>query len=554
MCFDGNHIVSINKITPQEVFDTTVEKYHNYFAGGLIHHNTLCFCRKNVYSMLGMSPVPWHNIGPDTKCRIIRIAAETLPNDKDHEVRNTVYPAIKNQLPSTFIAKDGRGNPIDITMRDATITVNPMLGGGPAYFEFVSYGQSTQSQAGVDRFVIQIDEVSSYEFYEESLPRLATTNGQLLVGCTPVDADWMYGEIYEKAKVIVRTDAVRAYMKKSMGLTVPTVERFDSDKDVCVIQAASDDNPVFDILLKTKHQDIRDGKLTKADFPYETVAEYLDARYMYDDSDVVAMRRYGIFRRITGAMYKQFQWNVHGIQWQKYFPSGELPKEWMHVRLVDYHQSVPWAVLWLALSRENECFAYRELNPDPKSWTTLAVCKEMVEQSGDYRFSFNLMDPLAGETQSNTNQTVFDDFNRHFREMKREGMGTGGSWEPWDTKGRTGQDRVRERLINAAICGRPFNNLQMRDGKPVRLPTLWIFNDCRETMASLKNWRQETWASKDQEMTKDAKDKPEQKWSHFNRCLEAAMKDIRFRGQPHEYQSGWDRDNSLERKMFHGRR
>jgi hypothetical protein len=112
---------------------------------------------------------------------------------------------------------------------------------------------------------------------------------------------------------------------------------------------------------------------------------------------------------------------------------------------------------------------------------------------------------------------------------------------------------VRERLINAAICGRPFNNLQKRDGKEVRLPTLWIFSDCKNMAASLKNWRQEQWASKDQEMTKDAKDKPEQKWSHFNRCLEAAMKDIRFRGQPHEYQSGWDRDKSLERRLFHGR-
>jgi len=138
--------------------------------------------------------------------------------------------------------------------------------------------------------------------------------------------------------------------------------------------------------------------------------------------------------------------------------------------------------------------------------------------------------------------------------MKQAGLGEGGYWETWDTKGKTGQDRVRERLINSLICGRPFNNLQKKDGKEVRLPTLWFFNDCPQTIASVKNWRQETWVSKDQEMTKDAKDKPEQKWSHFNKCLEAVLKDVRFRGQPHEYQSGWDRDLSMERQRFKIRR
>ena len=349
---------------------------------------TSYFSRKIVFSLMGISTVPWHNITPDTKCRIIRLAAETLPADKEHEVRNTVYPAIKQQLPSTMIAKDNRGNPIDITIRDATVAINPLLGGSPAYLEFVSYGQTTQSQAGVDRFAICVDEVCPYEFFEESIPRLAITNGQLMIGCTPVDADWMYGEIYEKASVYIRTKAVRNYMKKAFGQSVPVVEKMSSDKDICVIQAASDDNPIFEKLIFDKLQEVKCGRLRPEDFPYQTVEEYLDHRYMYDDPDAVAMRRYGIFRRITGAMYKQFQYNVHVREGRKFFPSG-LPKEWIHVRAVDYHQAVPWAVLWVALSRDNECFVYAEMNPDPKTWTTLAVCKEMVERSLDYEFYFN---------------------------------------------------------------------------------------------------------------------------------------------------------------------
>ncbi len=552
LCVEGNSITTIEPIPcQQECYDFSVDKYHNYFSGGLVHHNTKYFARKIIFSLMGISPIAWHNITPDTKHRVIRLAAETLPQDRNNEVRNTIYPAIKNQLPSTMIARTGNGEFDDITLRDATITVNPLLGGGPAYLEFVSYGQTTKSQAGVDRFLIDIDEVCSYEFYEESIPRLAITNGQLLIGCTPVDADWMYSEIYEKAKLYVRTPAVRRYMKKEFGASVPSVEKMGSTKDICVIQAASDDNPIFAKLVEDKKKEIKLGRISKDDFPYDNVEEYLDHIYLYDDKDAVAMRRFGIFRRVTGAMYKQFQWNVHIIEGGKYFPTG-IPVEWLHARAVDYHQAVPWAIVWAALSRDNECFVYFELNPDPKQWTTLSVCKEMVEASKEYRFPINLIDPLANETQSNTNKTVMDDFNTHFREMKRSGLGTGGYWEPWDTKGKVGQDRIRERLINSLICGRPFNNLQKREGRETRLPTLWVLNNCVQTASSLKNWRQETWASKDHEMTKDAKDKPEQKWSHFNKCLESIMKDIRFRGQPHEYQTS--RVSDIKNYSFKGRK
>jgi len=516
--------------------------------------------RKIVYSLMGTSPVPYHNILPSTPYRVIRVSAVTLPNDKDHEVRNTVYPAIKGQLPSDMIMKDKRGEAIDITARDTTITVLPSLGGGPAYLEFVSYGQTVGSQAGVDRFLINIDEVCPYTFYEESIARLALSNGQLLTGFTPVEADWMYGELYERARLVVRTEAVRNFMKKHMGQTVLPVEKTDSRADICVLQAATDDNPVFQVLVNNKLQEIKEGKISKSDFPFETVTDYLDARFMYDDPDTVAMRRYGIFRRITGAIYKQFQLMIHRIDEHKYFPN-DVPHGWFHVRLCDYHQSVPWAIMWLSLSPENECFVREEMNPSPLNTTTLEICKEMAMLSGDYKFQFNLMDPLANETQSNTNKTVFDDFNTHFRNMKAEGLGTGGYWEPWDTKGKTGQDRVRERLINSIICGHPFNNLQMREGKEVRLPTLWVFSRCVQTIASLKNWRQDTWASKDDELTKDEKDKPEAKWSHFNKCLEGAMKDIRFRGKPYEYHSSRERSSrerdELEkhrRRYFQGRR
>jgi len=505
---------------------------------------TKALTRVQVYSVMGMRKHADQNITPADSCRVIRLASETLPNDKENEVRNTIYPAIKEQLPKDRIIKD-------ITARDATITVQPLMGGARAQLEHVSYGQSTQSQAGQARKAILVDEVCPYAFYEESVPRLATTYGQLWIGTTPVEAAWMYTEIYERARVYYRTKAVREFMKKDMGITVAAAEITDSKQDIAVVQAASDDNPIFKILVDKKHQEIKDGLLKPEDFPYGNVSEYLDSIFMYDDKDTVAMRRYGIFKQITGAVHKEFNWNIHMIPEGKYFPMG-IPHDVIHARMIDYHQSVPWAVNWIFLSKENEAFVYRELDPDPHTWTTLGICKEMALISRDYKYAINLIDPLSNHKQVNTNTSCLEDMNRIFLEMKREQLGTGGYWEPWDTKGTKGEDAVRERLINSKICGTPFNNLQKIDGKEVRLPTLWIFDSCKQTGLSLKNWKMETWLDRNAQVTKDPKDSTEQRFSHHNMTLEAIFKDARFRGTPYVYQS--KREDFFEKRYFQGRR
>lgn len=501
--------------------------------------------RKNVYRVMGMSPIPEHNVTADKRCRVVRLAAENLPGDSESEVRNTIYPALMDQLPQTLVVKD-------ITIRKPVITVQPMIGGKPMQFEFVSYGQTTQSQGGVDRLWIDTDEVPDYRFYEESMPRLATTNGQFFVGTTPIEAGWMYDELFCKARTIYRTKNVRDFMKKSMGINVNAVEHTDSKNDIAVIQAATDDNPLFRIQFEQKMKEIKSGILAKEFFPYETVSEYLDSFFMYDDPDSIAMRRYGIFKQITGAVHKEFDWNVHVIDERKYFPMS-LPHTGKHFRFIDYHQSVPWAYVWVYLDENDEAFVVRELEPDPHNFTTVGICKKIAEECGDYKFLANLIDPLANTKQSNTNTSVLEDMNRIFREMKSSGLGSGGYWEAWDTKGTKGQDKVRERLINSKICGKPFNNLQKIDGVETRLPTLWFFDSCKVSALSVKNWRKKENTDDERDaalMTKDTRDKYSQRWSHFNMCLEAAMKDSRFRGTPYTYSNY---NQSAQRQYFQGR-
>lgn len=201
-----------------------------------------------------------------------------------------------------------------------------------------------------------------------------------------------------------------------------------------------------------------------------------------------------------------------------------IPTEWTHFRAIDYHESVSWAIPFVSLSGYNEAFVWGELNPSPERNTTLMIAEMIASKSGDYRFQMNLIDPLAVKTQSNTGTSVVEDLNHIFNIYRKEGKCTGGTWESWDTKSTVGRDRLRERLMNAALCKEPFKNEVVKNGIMIRLPTLWVFNTCVNTYRSLQQWRIEG-------------EKPAQEHSHFCMALEALMKDVRFKPRIIDYET-----------------
>ena len=548
---DLNPYVNFTKYLPNPVFATLMAVRNRVvmlFSGNR-YGKTRAISRACVFRGMGLSKHADHNIKPEDECRTIRFAAKMLPQDKDNEVKNTIYPMIKLQMPHNYIVKD-------ITARVPVITYKPRLGGKNAMFEFVSYGQEDDTHAGHERRLIVLDEVPPYEVYEESVPRVITVNGQIIGGTTPVEAGWMHTELYEQAKVFYRTDAVRAFIKKQYGQEYKPVERTDSLKDIAIIQAATDDNPIWALFMQERFAEIAKGILKKEDFPFETVSEYLDAGYLYSDPDTMAMRRYGIFRQITGAVHKEFHWQTHVVPGGKYFPTG-IPADWKFARMIDYHQSVPWAMMWIALSPDDEAFVWEEMNPNPHDKTTYDITSEMMTRSKDYRYRINLIDKLANETQPNcrtANRTALDEINAILRERGRLSYDGDTAFEAWDDRTTTGEDRVRQRLINSLKCGYPFNNRQRNeDGVKVRIPTLWILDNCRETALSLKNWKMNTWTERDSIITKDPKDSKENKWSHFNMCLEAIFKDSRFRANTGARMNFRDKFMSEPYRYFQGR-
>ncbi|MDD5722718.1 MAG: hypothetical protein PHY29_03140, partial [Syntrophales bacterium] len=368
------------------------------------------------------------------------------------------------------------------------------------------------------RKLIIISELPSYKVFEEQKPRLLAAGGRMIVCLTAIDANYMYEELYENAKVIVRTpEVVKAY-KTYLNKEVKKVEKTDSPYDIGIFQAATDDNPIWAEVIRQQGLDM-------------TVDEYISTYIAGADPDLIPMRRYGIMKQIGGAIFKDLQWDVHWLSMEKYFPSG-VPYEWRHGRMIDFHELNPWAVNWIAHSPDDEIFVYREYDPSPEKDVVMYIAHEIAEMTGDVKSSVDLIDPLAAKNQPSVGVPVVDDLNRHLFNLKRDGIGTGGYFQSWDTKSQRGRDELKKRLKNARDVGRPFNNKVVRNGRTEILPTIWIMDTCRQTALSLKNWRTEEHKDQNAKVEKDPKEKPQQKWSHHCMCLEAALKHPAFQRPP----------------------
>lgn len=459
------------------------------------------------------------------KTRTFRFCSETLPGDPaggsggtfSAETRNTVYPEFKKWLPSFLIKRDISGKRFNMLIHDPYQLRD--FGGlkntaGDIVVEFVSYSQATQAQAGVQRLSVWEDEEPPWEFHEEQLPRLLAEDGDVMLSLTPANKmSWTFDEIFERAKIYVRTPAVCAFLKKREGKDVKQIQTTDSKGDMAVIQAATDDNPTLSM-------------------------DVIEKKYTYEDEDTMATRRYGIHTQSTGRVFNEMDMRTHFIKRARYFPGG-INLEWTHGRIIDYHERNPWAVIWIDLSDTDEAFVSEEWSPDPNKWITKTIAQEMVLRSLKAKYHLNLIDPLAKKMQVNTGISAVDELNKVFADLRRQGDGTGGFWESFDTKGLRGRDEIRKRLKNAVLCGKPFNNVVIRDGVKTTLPTLWILQNCQQTAKSLKMWRYEDWSRSGDIYSKDKKESVSQKYSHFCTALEAIFKDFRFKprrrfGMPEE--------------------
>ena len=464
-----------------------------------------------ILRIMGLCPIESKNIRPSHDVRTFRFASQRLPLDKDEgtEVKNTTYIQFKQFLPPELIKKD-------ITVRKPVVTLYDPQGGPDIMAEFVSYGEDVQSQAGHQRRSVFEDEEAPKAYHEEQIPRLLASDGDIVIGLTPANyISWTFDSIYNRAGTIYNSPFIIDYMKRKNGTILAPVQTVkEGDPEITVIRAATDDNPIYKDIVR---------KINEREGTNITIDEYITRSLVgIEDRATMETRRYGVYHQISGIIFEDMVPEIV-ISRNKYFPQG-IPHDYVHARGIDYHEHTNWACGWIALSQQNEAFIYNEYNPSPDTNITLGISHEICQRSKDYKYSLNLIDPRAAITQINTGLSCLDDLNRHFFEFMREGIGTGGYWQTWDSKNQKGKDAIKERLRNSRICGRPFNNKSPQNGKMTHLPTLWILDNCPITINMFKNWRWEQWESRNAQATKEEKNKEEDRNSHFPRVYEAIFK------------------------------
>lgn len=468
-----------------------------------------------ILRIIGRHPIGWKNVRPTDVHRTFRFASEVLPvlGGDESGSKNTQYPAFKRRLPPSLIKRD-------ITGDNKTMTIRSLAGGPDIFVEFVAYSQGTGSQAGVQRRSTWLDESAPRSFFEEQIPRLLAADGDLMYTMTPEPGliGWEFDELYERASVVMRTKKVRERLADRFQEKHEEVELLERADDITVIMAATDDNPIYTALAEKRSKQI--GKQITPDQYITEKLQLFDA-----DEDVMDARRFGMFRHLSGKIFKTFTPQVHRISHEKYFEHG-VPHDWKHARGVDFHTHNPWACVWMSVSPQDEIFVHAEYEPNPQREVSWDIAKLIAARSGDYHYILDLMDPLAKDKQPNTGTSPMEDMNMFAMTLRREGLGTGAYWQSWDTKNERGMDEFRKRLANALKVGRPFNNrnTMLAPGEPLYLPTIWITDRCPKVVESMKNWRREEWRDRNSKLTKDAKDKPEQKWSHFCRAIECLLK------------------------------
>lgn len=442
-----------------------------------------------VLRLLGHHPIERRN-------RIdkpIRFVSKCKPkNDEDEE--NQQYVEFLKLFPKSFIKKD-------VTARSSQMILRDPLGGADKKVEFLSKEQDIDAFMSVQRSAYYQDEEIERLKWDESQMRLTTSikkgGGDTVLTLTPVRGlDWTYDSIWKRANRIYRSKTIC----DKFGF--PPVEEFESNQDIEIFCWATDDNPIID-----------EFSLKNLFIKWE------------DDPDALAMRRYGVFRQVSGRIFKTFDTKIHVKPFDKIYDESLFRNYW-HYRIIDFHPSKPWYVSWVVITPTHEWFVWNELKAFHDKMTDLDIrdrikVESLLEEDEEYNRA-TLIDPLAKVKQQNTGFSVFDDITMGEQGLRR--------CRSADTKHKAeqicdtgGRQNIMLRLKNSAICGVPGNNINKKDPEDIRYgmyrPTIWFLDNCKEHIEHFRSWRRVDWKQEAVRAVRTVKRESE-KFSDYCRNIE----------------------------------
>lgn len=321
---DCNKINSITLIPElQEVFDFEVKKYHNYFAGGLIHHNTEIGLAEDIAHALGYRP--WlDEDDPDYKIDIKvpnqgLIGCETMM----HSVPQKIEPTLKRLIPK-MCKPYFKPGPTGVCIR-VVLKYNTNGKKCDSVIHIRSYDQRPDTFEGVDFEWIHWDEPPPEEIFKAAERGKVSTNAPSWFTMTPLKEPYIYDQFSLKAGIDPEIWKIRG-------------EIWENCRNWC-------HKCKIDISENDEERILRNcPKCGRAlgFIPKLGITEYLKNL----DSDEKEAREKGIWKHLSGLVYKELDRDIH------IYNDFNIPKNWMFIEGVDPHDARPVHWVFGAVSPE----------------------------------------------------------------------------------------------------------------------------------------------------------------------------------------------------------
>ena len=320
-----------------EVYDFEVSEQHNYYAAGIVHHNTRIGICEDLAHAMGFRP--WlDESDPDYKIHVKvpnhgLVGCETMAQSVEAKIRPEFEALIPAHCQPQY-KNDTTGALKSITLRYDYL-------GKPcgSTIHIRSYNQPADSFRGIDPDWNHWDEPPPRDILIASERGKVVTNAPSWFTMTPLKEAYIYDMFSVKAFNNGGMDQEVAVFHGSM---------WENCQDWCRnCDEYIPQNDPANLAIPSQRRPV--NKCPKCGqvmgfIPRAGIQEYLK---LFTDPDEQAAHIEGKYAHLSGLVYKNFSRDNHIVK------DFTIPKDWMRVEAVDPHDARPTRWLFAAVSPED---------------------------------------------------------------------------------------------------------------------------------------------------------------------------------------------------------
>jgi len=244
-----------------------------------------------------------------------------------------------------------------------------------------------------------------------------------------------------------------SYIKPHIWFEIVRPMLVDSKGWAWFISTPKGYNHFYELWQKANPNKFEKFHFTTYDNPYIPKSEIEEARAQMDE-DTFAQEFLAEFRRLAGAVYKEFDRDTHVIK-----PLKTIPPEWTIYTAIDFGQVNPTAVLWIAIKPDDTMVIFDEV------YEAGLTIKELAERIKQKEYTLEIRGRTADSAAA-----------QQIKELEQYGIYCRGVSKKGDDRENYVKAKIKkviERLKPSPITGKP---------------RLYVTDNCHNTIFEFENY------------------------------------------------------------------